>query len=141
MESFAVEILSVTPGSLAHRAGIQAGNRLIKVNGGEVRDFLDLQLWLGEDILDLTLERTKRGETFSVRILRRYGEELGLTFPDAQIRRCGNDCPFCFVDQLPEGLRKNLYIRDDDYRFSYLYGHFVTLTNLKEWEFERIVDQ
>ncbi len=137
-----MQILEVTPGSLAADAGIVAGDRLIAVNDQKVRDFLDLHLWLGEEHLELTLEHADvYGAPFTVTIERVYGRELGFTFPDARIRICGNDCPFCFVDQLPEGLRKNLYIRDDDYRFSYLYGHFITLTNLKEREFERVIEQ
>lgn len=137
-----MEVLSVTPGSLAEKAGIVPGNRILAVNGREVRDFLDLHLWLGEEILDLTLKPAKDvPETRRVRIVREYGDPLGLGFPDQHIRRCANDCPFCFVDQLPEGLRKNLYIRDDDYRFSYLYGHFITLTNIREIEFTRIIEQ
>lgn len=138
-----MQIVAVTPGSLAQEAGVQPGSRVVAVNGREVRDFLDLHLWLGEEVLNLALEPAgERGSPpRTVRIRREYGRELGLIFPEPQIRRCGNDCPFCFVDQLPEGLRKNLYIRDDDYRFSYLYGHFVTLTNLKEHEFQRILDE
>jgi putative radical SAM enzyme (TIGR03279 family) len=135
-----VQIQDVLPGSLAAQAGIASGETVTVVNGRPVRDFLDLHLWLGEEELDLVLERPGHVPR-QVRIQREYGRELGLVFPEPQIRRCGNDCPFCFVDQLPEGLRKNLYIRDDDYRFSYLYGHFITLTNLKEHEFERIIEQ
>ena len=135
-----MHILDVLPGSLAAQAGVASGETITAVNGRPVRDFLDLHLWLGEEELELVLE--KPGHTpRQVLIQREYGKELGLVFPEPQIRRCGNDCPFCFVDQLPEGLRKNLYIRDDDYRFSYLYGHFITLTNLKENEFERIIEQ
>ena len=135
-----MQILDVLPGSLAAQAGVASGEKVTAVNGRPVRDFLDLHLWLGEEELDLVLEKPGQSPR-QVRIQREYGRELGLIFPEPQIRRCGNDCPFCFVDQLPEGLRKNLYIRDDDYRFSYLYGHFITLTNLKENEFERIVEQ
>jgi putative radical SAM enzyme (TIGR03279 family) len=135
-----VQIVNVLPGSLAAEAGVSPGSKVAAVNGRPVRDFLDLHLWLGDEELDLVLERS--GETpQNIRIVREYGRELGLVFPEPQIRRCGNDCPFCFVDQLPQGLRENLYIRDDDYRFSYLYGHFITLTNLKEHEFQRIVEQ
>jgi putative radical SAM enzyme (TIGR03279 family) len=137
-----VEVLSVTPGSLAEKAGIVPGNRILAVNGREVRDFLDLHLWLGDEVLDLVVKPAKDApDARRVRIVREYGEALGLGFPDQHIRRCANDCPFCFVDQLPEGLRKSLYIRDDDYRFSYLYGHFITLTNIREIEFMRIVEQ
>jgi len=137
-----VEILAVQSGSLAAEAGLTPGMRIVAVNGRRVRDFLDLHLWLGEEVLDLTLEhKDVFGEPFGRRIVRRYGRELGLSFPDPRIRICGNDCPFCFVDQLPPGLRRNLYVRDDDYRFSYLYGNFITLTNLKEHEFDRIAEQ
>jgi putative radical SAM enzyme (TIGR03279 family) len=137
-----VEIVAVTPDSLADEAGIQVGSRLVAVNGREVRDFVDVHLWLGEEILDLSLEPPKDSSApGDVQIVRAYARELGLTFKKPHVRRCGNDCPFCFVDQLPDGLRKNLYIRDDDYRFSYMYGHFITLTNIRELEFERIIDQ
>lgn len=135
-----MQISDVLPGSLAAQAGVSSGESVKAVNGRPVRDFLDLHLWLGDEELDLVLETPGQGSR-QVRIQREYGRELGLVFPEPQIRRCGNDCPFCFVDQLPEGLRQNLYIRDDDYRFSYLYGHFITLTNLKEQEFERIIEQ
>jgi putative radical SAM enzyme (TIGR03279 family) len=137
-----VKISAITPGSLAEEAGIQPGSRIRTVNGQEVRDFVDLHLWLGEEVLDLTLEPSdKERPSYQVQIVRQYGRELGFTIPVPPIRRCANDCPFCFVDQLPEGLRENLYIRDDDYRFSYMYGHFVTLTNVREGEFERIIEQ
>jgi putative radical SAM enzyme (TIGR03279 family) len=137
-----VEIISVDPGSLAAEAGLRPGERVVRVNGRTVRDFLDLHLWLGEEELELAVEAPLvRGEAREVRIVRTYGRRLGLRFAEPRIRICGNDCPFCFVDQLPEGLRRSLHYRDDDYRFSYLHGHFVTLTNLKEWEFERIIEQ
>ena len=137
-----MDIISVDPGSLAAEAGLRPGNRVVRVNGRAVRDFLDLHLWLGEEILDLTVEeKDVYGKPYEVRIVRTYGRPLGLRFAEPRIRICGNDCPFCFVDQLPEGLRKSLHYRDDDYRYSYLNGHFVTLTNLKEWEFERIIEQ
>ncbi len=137
-----MHILSVLPGSLAAEAGLAPGLRVAAVNGRRVRDFLDLHLWLGEEVLDLELEDPK-GEVppQTRRITRSYGRPLGLRFPDPPLRHCANDCPFCFVDQLPQGLRRGLYYRDDDYRFSYLYGHFVTLTNLREDEFARIIEQ
>jgi putative radical SAM enzyme (TIGR03279 family) len=138
-----VEIVSVLPDSLAAEAGLTPGLRVLAINGQTVRDFLDLHLWLGDEILDLDLAEpgpAPRAQR-SIRIVREYGRPLGLKFRDPGIRHCANDCPFCFVDQLPEGLRKGLYYRDDDYRYSYLYGHFVTLTNLREDEFTRIIDQ
>ena len=136
-----LEITEVTPESLAAEAGIKAGDRITAINGRPVKDFLDVHLWLGEEELELTLEhKNVYGEPFEVHIRREYGRTLGLTFDPPRIRRCANDCPFCFVDQLPPGSRASLRIRDDDYRFSYLYGHFITLTNLKESEFDRIID-
>lgn len=138
-----MQIQSVLPGSLADEAGIAPGTRVRAVNGRQVRDFLDLHLWLGEEVLDLELAPASPPDApaRTVRIVRTYGRPLGLKFRDPGVRHCANDCPFCFVDQLPEGLRKGLYYRDDDYRFSYLYGHFVTLTNLREDEFTRIIEQ
>ena len=137
-----MKISTITPGSLAAVAGIEPGSRILEVNGQEVRDFVDLHLWLGEEILDLTLDPPEKDRPpYEVQIVRQYGRELGLTIAIPPIRRCANDCPFCFVDQLPEGLRENLYIRDDDYRFSYMYGHFITLTNVRDYEFDRIIEQ
>ncbi len=137
-----MKISTITPGSLAAEAGIEPGTRIREVNGQEVRDFVDLHLWLGEEVLDLTLDPPEKDRPpYQVQIVRQYGRELGLTIAIPPIRRCANDCPFCFVDQLPEGLRENLYIRDDDYRFSYMYGHFITLTNVREYEFDRIIEQ
>jgi len=138
----AVKISHVIEDSLAARAGLVAGERIVAVNDRKVRDFLDLHLWLGEEELDLEIEAANVfGDPRHVHILREYGSSLGVTIETPRIRRCANDCPFCFVDQLPEESRKSLRIRDDDYRFSFLDGHFVTLTNLKEWEFERIIEQ
>lgn len=112
------------------------------MNGQPVTDFLDLYFHLSEEFIDLEVERHHDGrrESLSVQLMRRYGEEFGLEFPEASFRVCGNKCPFCFVDQNPAGMRRPLYVRDDDYRFSFLDGHFITLTNLKESDFQRIID-
>lgn len=137
-----MKIEGIKPGSTASRSSLQVGDRLLAVNGRAVGDFLDLYVHLGEQFLSLEVERETRGgrRVLTVPLERRYGEEVGLEFPAPALRTCGNRCPFCFVDQNPAGLRQPLYVRDDDYRFSFLEGHFVTLTNLKETDFQRIIE-
>jgi putative radical SAM enzyme (TIGR03279 family) len=137
-----MQITAIRKGSTASRSSLRVGDRIRRVNGRPIADFLDLYFHLGEEIVDLEVEREASGgrESLNVSLERRYGEEFGLEFPVPKFRVCGNKCPFCFVDQNPAGMRKPLYVRDDDYRFSFLDGHFITLTNLKESDFERIIE-
>ncbi len=137
-----MQISAIKDGTTAARSSLRVGDRVQKVNGQPVGDFLDLYFHLSEQFVDLEVEREEGGSTrrISVALERVYGEEFGLEFPTPRFRTCGNHCPFCFVDQNPEGMRKALYVRDDDYRFSFLDGHFITLTNLKESDFQRVID-
>jgi putative radical SAM enzyme (TIGR03279 family) len=138
-----MQIRSIREGSTAARSPLRPGDVVRRVNGVPVTDFLDLYFHLSEEEVELDVERPGDGAAatrFQVQLSRTYGEEFGLEFPETKFRVCGNKCPFCFVDQNPAGMRKAVYVRDDDYRFSFLDGHFITLTNLKESDFRRIID-
>ena len=134
------EIKAVAPDSLAEEVGILPGDMLLAINDNAVEDIIDVQFYTAEEYIDLLIERD--GERIIFDIEREYGEELGLEFThptfDTDIRRCNNLCEFCFVLQMAPKFRRTLYIKDDDYRYSFLFGHFVTLTNLTEHDWWRI---
>ncbi len=135
-------ISAVEPHSLAGRAGLQPKDELLSINGHHLRDVIDARFYSAEEHLVLRVRRD--GEEFTVEAERRYDEPLGLEFAHPTfdtIRRCNNRCEFCFVSQMPPGLRRSLYVKDDDYRYSFLFGNYVTLTNLDEGDWERIGEQ
>jgi putative radical SAM enzyme (TIGR03279 family) len=136
-----VRVLAVEPGGLAARAGLQPGDRLLRVNGQGLRDLVDFHVQAGEEALAIDVDRG--GRPCSVQLERKWGRDLGLECEPpapAEISTCANKCVFCFIHQLPPGLRKSLYVKDDDYRLSFLHGNYITLTDLPESEIERIVD-
>lgn len=137
------KVLAVEEGSLGKRLGMEPGDLLSEVNGHPVEDVLDVQFYAAEDRVELVWYRA--GTSRRAEGDRRPGESLGLEFDhptfDIDIRRCNNLCPFCFVLQTAPHMRRTLYIKDDDYRYSFLFGHFVTLTNLKARDWKRIVEQ
>jgi putative radical SAM enzyme (TIGR03279 family) len=135
-------ISAVSRGSLADRLGLQPGDELLSVNGHRLRDVIDLRYYASDPQLQLRVRRGSEALVFEAE--RRYHESLGLAFTEPVfdgIRRCNNRCEFCFVAQMPQGLRPSLYLRDDDYRLSFLYGSYVTLTNLTEADWARIDEQ
>lgn len=135
-------IVRVEPDSTAGRMGLAPGDCLLAVNGTPVRDVIDVQFYGSEEALTLTFLR--EGQVYTAKGRREYGEELGLEFASMLfdgVRVCRNRCEFCFVAQMPAGLRRSLYVRDDDFRLSFLTGSFVTLTNLTEVDWERIAAQ
>lgn len=135
-------ITAVAAGSLGRRLGLKPGDELLAVNGHAVRDVIDVRFYASYPSVELEIRR--RGRVHRVEAERRYGEALGLTFDDSifdQVRRCDNRCEFCFVAQMPPGLRSSLYVRDDDYRVSFLAGSYVTLTNLTDADWQRIDEQ
>lgn len=135
-------IRSVDRESPAHKAGIYPGEILSRVNGHLVADVLDYKYYTYDSRLELTLTRPDGGAR-TVRIRKREGEDLGLNFETYLMdcaRSCTNRCIFCFVDQMPPGMRKTLYFKDDDARLSFLMGNYITLTNLSERELQRIID-
>ena len=134
-----VRVSRVLPDSIADELGITPGTELLSVNGRELADFLDWEFLSAED--ELAIEaRTPAGEEIGYDIERPDGEPLGVELEPPTVRRCANRCEFCFIEGLPQGLRRNLYVRDDDYRLSFAYGNFATLSNLKERDFARILE-
>ena len=135
-------VCTVTPRSPSHRAGVRVGETLTHVNGKPIVDVLDYKFYTYDPRLELTLKGAD-GSTRTVRIRKAEGEDLGLEFETYlmdRARSCANNCIFCFVDQLPCGMRKTLYFKDDDARLSFLMGNYITLTNLSDREVQRIID-
>ncbi|HET7450014.1 MAG TPA: DUF512 domain-containing protein [Gaiellaceae bacterium] len=135
-----VRVARVLPDSIAEELGIVPGTELRSVNGRELDDFLDWEFLTADD--DLVIEaKLPDGEEIVYEVERPEGESMGVELEPPTVRRCANRCEFCFVEGLPKArLRKNLYIRDDDYRLSFAYGNFATLSNLKERDVKRIVE-
>ena len=137
----AVKIDNVKAGSAAKKAGIKKGESLAKINGHNILDVLDYSFFEGEENPVLTIEGAG-GECREVCLKKREGAELGLEFStylmDDQ-RSCRNKCMFCFIDQLPKGMRETLYFKDDDSRLSFLFGNYITLTNITDHEVDRII--
>ncbi len=136
------EVQHVAKGSLAEEIGIEPGDRITKVNNQPLRDILDFQFLAAEEEVILEVERA--GKLHICEVERDLDEMWGITFADPTmdgIHICENACPFCFIKQIPKGMRRSLYVMDDDYRFSMLHGSFVTLTNLTEADWQRIEEQ
>ncbi len=134
-------ISKVRKHSLADKAGIQAGEKLCSVNGCAVRDIIELSFLTTDDLVELEIENHD-GQKRLLQIAKYPDEDLGLEFESAvfdKVRTCYNNCIFCFVDQMIPGMRPSLYVRDDDYRLSFLYGNFITLTNMNDADFDRII--
>jgi putative radical SAM enzyme (TIGR03279 family) len=134
-----VRVTSVQPGSIADIVGIVPGTELLAVNERLLEDFLDWEFLTAEDAFVVSA-RLPDGEAMEFDIERMDGEPLGVELAPPTIRRCANRCEFCFIEGLPKGLRKPLYIRDDDYRLSFAYGNFATLSNVKERDIARILE-
>jgi putative radical SAM enzyme (TIGR03279 family) len=135
-----LEILSVEPGSIAAELAMAAGDRLVSIAGRPVVDLLDVAL--ADQAEDLRIELLKtNGEIWLLEFDKDAEEPLGLNVPHPEPEECGNQCLFCFVHQLPRGMRESLYVKDEDYRFSFLYGAYVTLTNIGDEDVRRIIEQ
>ena len=138
----AVTIASVEAGSPASRAGIQAGEQLLTLNGHVIHDVLDYRFYETDAKVEVGLA-SPGGDTRTVVIRKSQYRPLGLEFTSYLMDRqrpCRNACIFCFVDQMPAGMRKTLYFKDDDTRMSFLFGNYVTLTNLSDWDVQRIIE-
>lgn len=140
---FPASIIGVAPGSVAARAGITPGDVLLALNGAPLRDVIDVQVHAAASRLSFLIERDGRRKRLAVQ--RRYNEPLGLDFAeelfDGPLHVCRNNCDFCFVAQMPPDLRSPLYVKDDDYRLSFLHGNYISLTNLAPADWERIREQ
>jgi putative radical SAM enzyme (TIGR03279 family) len=134
-----VKVSRIEEKSIAEELGIQPGTELLTVNGRPLADFLDWEFLTADE--ELVIEaRQPDGEEVIYELERLDGEPLGISLQPPSVRRCANKCEFCFIEGLPPGLRKPLYIRDDDYRLSFAYGNFATLSNVKERDIERILE-
>src|SRR6516165_498892 len=135
-------VVAVAPGSPADAAGLSPGDEILSLNGETVRDVIQYQLQTDEPLVELELRRG--GLERHVEVEKRAGEPLGLELASAvfdRVRTCDNHCPFCFIYQLPQGMRRSLYLKDDDYRLSFLYGNFTTLTRFTEMDLERVLSE
>ena len=135
-----VEITEVLNGSRAERAGVRKGDVLVSLNGNRISDVLDYRFYLAERVVRLLL--TRDGEEYAVTIRKGEYDDIGLEFATPLMDKkhsCRNKCIFCFIDQLPKGLRETLYFKDDDSRLSFLHGNYVTLTNMSDEDIERII--
>lgn len=136
------EVARVQPGSIADELGLQPGDVLRMINRRPVRDIIDYRFYSAAESVELLIERGQ--DHFYCEVEKEYDEPLGLEFGRPTfnpIRQCANACPFCFVDQNQEGMRESLYIRDDDYRYSFLFGNFVTFSNLTPMDWRRLEEQ
>lgn len=134
-----IRVAAIQPHSLAADLGLVPGTELLAINGRELTDFLDWEFWAADERFTL-LARLPTGELVEYDIERPEELPLGVELEPPHVRRCPNRCDFCFVEGLPEGLRSTLYLRDDDYRLSFRYGNFATLTNLKPRDVRRILE-
>lgn len=136
-----VIITEITPESLAEELGLEVNDRIVRVNGRVVRDYLDFRFQTaGETELDLTVKKAN-GETWDVELERDEGEDFGLMFEQIVPRQCANECLFCFCKGNPEDARPSLFVRDEDIRLSFLYGNYTTLSSITDDEMKRIIEQ
>lgn len=138
-----VKIENIIPDSTAAKAGLKAEDKIITINNHQINDYIDYLYQISEPIITLEL-KTKDNQSKTIELERKLGEELGIEFKEIVfdgLKQCKNNCIFCFVKQQPQNMRESLNQMDDDYRFSFLQGSFVTLTNLKDKEIKRIIDK
>ena len=134
-------IACVEPESIAEELELEAGDILLEINGNKIEDVFDYHYLMNEEYVEL-LVRKANGEEWELEIEKEFEEDLGVSFENGMMddyRRCSNKCIFCFIDQMPPGMRETLYFKDDDTRLSFLQGNYVTLTNLKEKDVEKII--
>ncbi len=140
----APEVVVVTEASPADLAGLRPGDELLSLNGRSPRDVIEYSLLVDEPDLDLVVQRRGRSDPLMLRVAKEPGEPLGAEVSSAvfdRVRTCDNHCEFCFIHQLPKGMRRSLSLKDDDYRLSFLYGNFTTLTRFTEMDLERVLTE
>lgn len=134
-------IHSIIEGSIAEELGVEPGDYLLSINGMEIEDVFDYRFLIGDEYMEMVIQK-KDGEVWELEIEKDYDEEIGIEFENGlmdEYKRCHNNCIFCFIDQMPKGMRDTLYFKDDDSRLSFLQGNYVTLTNMSEKDVERII--
>ena len=134
-------INSIKTGSIAEELGIEPGDVLVSINGQAVEDIIDYKYLISDDYIEICIKK-KCGEEWIFEVDKEYDEDMGIEFENPIIdkaKSCANKCIFCFIDQLPEGMRKTLYFKDDDSRLSFLQGNFITLTNMSDKDIDRII--
>ncbi len=134
-----MKIKSVLPGGIASQIGLKPGDDLLSINGHTIRDLIDYRFYENDEFLEIAVRRN--GDVWVHEIEKDPYDSLGLEFPELKFKACGNHCLFCFADQNPKGLRKSLYFKDEDYRLSFLYGNYTTLTTVRQADLERMVEQ
>ncbi len=143
MKNRGLKVCLVKPESIAAELGLEPGDWIVSINGEPLKDLIDFRFWESEEILSIDVKKAG-GAAWILDVEKDYDQCLGIEFGQGSFgrtRNCSNKCVFCFVDQMPAGLRKTLYVRDDDYRLSFWSGNFITLTNLKDSELRRIARQ
>ena len=133
-------IKSVDPGSIGDQLELVPGDRLMTIDGHELEDIFDYEYYIGSESVTVVVMK-ENGEEWELEIENHY-EDLGLTFENSlmsQYRSCKNKCIFCFIDQMPRGMRETLYFKDDDSRLSFLQGNYITLTNMSDKDIDRII--
>lgn len=131
----------IIPGSIAEELELEKGDILISINGNEIEDVFDYHYLVNDEYLEVVIQKAD-GEEWELEIEKEYNEDLGIEFENGLMddyKSCTNKCIFCFIDQMPPGMRETLYFKDDDSRLSFLQGNYITLTNMKEHDFERII--
>ena len=134
-----IEIINIEPGTIAEELKIKPGDQLVTINGHEINDQLDYRFYSAEEALEILVQSNEQQVLFDIE--KDIHEDIGLELQEMKMKSCGNSCVFCFVYQNPKGLRKPLYFKDEDFRFSFLYGHYVTLTTVTDEDLARIVEQ
>ena len=132
-------INNIAEHSIAHEIGLEKGDQLLTLNGHPVRDVIDYMFHSKDDVLVIKVQRGKKTHTFKT--VKKEGVPLGIELKSFRTKSCRNKCLFCFVNQLPKNMRKTMYLKDDDYRMSFLFGNYITLTNLSSEEKKRIIEQ
>ncbi len=144
----APKVTAVAEASPAERAGLDVGDELLSLNGRRPRDVIEYHALVDDEVLDVRVRRPgaagRPGRELELRVAKAAGEPLGIAVESAvfdRVRTCDNHCAFCFIHQLPKGMRRSLYLKDDDYRLSFLYGNFTTLTRFTELDAERVLEE
>lgn len=135
-------VLGIVPNSIAAELGLMAGDAILAINGHVLRDVIDYRFAMADEQIELLVRRNDEETIYEIE--KDTDDDLGIEFVEPlfdRLRTCNNKCPFCFLTQMPKGLRKSLYLKDDDFRLGFLYGNFVTFTNLKEEDWQRIEEQ